>query len=203
MDFDINESLKHSLSEYFSCGEAFDRIFPVITRTSEVSLRLLEYFVVNHCRLHLVRFPFHGQSVDVYASYRKQLKLVSKNVFDPFRRGEKFVVRHGSDAMTTTWAQLSFFRWVLENGVLEYIENHLADLQGSMKQFLGKSPVPSPPLGSTGRNNLQASPTPLAQRTRRVLLPPVPAKARVATYYTALRTDTPSDSVVKYTVTFD
>ncbi|KAJ3352328.1 hypothetical protein GGF32_003816 [Allomyces javanicus] len=178
---DIEESLKLSLVDFFRRKPNIERVLPIINRTSNISLRILEYFAVNYSRLCPVSCVVNGQTVDVYESYRKQLKTVSKSVFDPFRRGEKFqMCFDNAEVITTTWGQLCFFRWLLQYGILDYIEANLAEIQAAMKQFLAKEPDPQ----------------------RSAAYPNKRSKRRDV-QYTAMRTDSATDGQVRYTVTFD
>ena len=38
--------------------------------------------------------------------------------------------------MQTTVGQLNFFRWAIENNVLEYIQTHLPDIEKAMRAFV-------------------------------------------------------------------
>jgi hypothetical protein len=69
----------------------------------------------------------------VYLSYREELRTYSKQQFDPFRRNDHIVFRYGEDgALETTVGQLNFFRWAIENGILDYIRDHRAEIDEAM-----------------------------------------------------------------------
>lgn len=69
----------------------------------------------------------------VYLSYRDELRTYSKQQFDPFRRNEHIVFRYGSGGeIETTVGQLNFFRWAIENGIIDYISQHKADIENAM-----------------------------------------------------------------------
>ena len=66
-------------------------------------------------------------------SYRNQLKAYSKEKFDPFRRNEHIMFYYDVEkSIETTHAQLNFFRWVLQNDILEYIQDNLSDIESDM-----------------------------------------------------------------------
>lgn len=68
----------------------------------------------------------------VYLRYRSQLTSYHKIKFDPFCRNDR-IVKWGPNAdITTTLAQLNFFKWAIENRVLDYIEEHLKEIELDM-----------------------------------------------------------------------
>lgn len=115
-----------------------------------VSLRLLDYFVVNYAEEYSVAFP-HPQTntlFEVYKSYESCMKTYHKAFFDPFRRGreedrldfEFSLDSLGSvdsvDSVDTTLAQLNFFRWIIENGILNYVEENQEAISVAMREHL-------------------------------------------------------------------
>jgi len=72
-------------------------------------------------------FVFH-----LSQSYDHQLKVFHKKNFDPFRRGLRIIYAFAdeSPSFVTTIAQLNFFQWAIQYGVIEFIQrNHAAILQ--------------------------------------------------------------------------
>ena len=71
---------------------------------------------------------------NVYLSYRSQLKAYSKQLFDPFRRRDRIIFYYENDnkSIETTIGQLNFFRWVLQNDILQYINQNLKDIEKDM-----------------------------------------------------------------------
>ena len=63
----------------------------------------------------------------VYLNYKSQLKAYSKKQFDPFCRRERILFYVGkyngvdNDPLRTTVGQLNFFRWAIQNKILDYI----------------------------------------------------------------------------------
>lgn len=68
------------------------------------------------------------------------LKAYSKKMFDPFRRHERIYIPYknksgeGSTPMVleTTVAQLMFFKWGIENNVLDYAYKHRVSIKQDM-----------------------------------------------------------------------
>ena len=60
--------------------------------------------------------------LNVFLSYRSQLKSYSKTYFDPFRRRDRIRFFYDTDKfIDTTIGQLNMFRWILLNDILKYI----------------------------------------------------------------------------------
>jgi hypothetical protein len=62
-----------------------------------------------------------------------KLKAYSKKKFDPFCRWDRINVPY-KDTMCvqTTLGQLNFFKWTIENKILEYIENNYSTIENDM-----------------------------------------------------------------------
>lgn len=132
-----------SLNRFFTQDGNIHKIIPVINCSSDISLRLLDWFVTNYAKKHNVIIARQVGSdtkyFNVYVSYREQLKAYSKHHFDPFRRRDRLDYYYDKDKFVqTTIGQLNFFRWVLINGVLEYISEHAAAIEDDMLRSKGK-----------------------------------------------------------------
>ena len=68
----------------------------------------------------------------VYLRYRSQLTSYHKIKFDPFCRNDRIINWGPNKDITTTLAQLNFFKWAIENRVLDYIEGHLKEIEVDM-----------------------------------------------------------------------
>ena len=77
---------------------------------------------------------------NVYLNYKSQLKAYSKKQFDPFCRRDRieFFYNNKKNSIITTVGQLNFFRWALENKILDYIQNNLNEIESDMNQNIRK-----------------------------------------------------------------
>ena len=128
-----------SLSRFYSQRNHMQRVMPYITCTSGVSLRLIDWFVTNYAKKHNIILPRTQNNnvvhFNVYLSYRAQLKAYSKQQFDPFRRRDRIRFYYErSESVETTLGQLNFFRWMLQNGVLDYVVEYAPDIERDMLQ---------------------------------------------------------------------
>ena len=126
-----------SLARFYSNKAYVATIAPIIQGQQDISLRIIDWFVTNYAKMHgTVITQRKGNNVvhfNVYLSYRSQLKAYSKHAFDPFRRRERITFFYdATHSIETTIGQLNFFRWMIENNILEYIHDHLSDIEDDM-----------------------------------------------------------------------
>ena len=69
----------------------------------------------------------------VYVDYKLKLKAYSKKRFDPFCRWDRISIPYkGTTCIETTIGQLNFFKWTLENGVIDFIEENYETIEKDM-----------------------------------------------------------------------
>lgn len=124
-----NDMLLLSLGKFYNDKNNMKKLINIIDGSYAVSLRLIDWFVTNYSKK---KNTIVVRNVDndvihfnVYLSYRSQLKAYSKQQFDPFRRRDRMNFYYDKDKfIETTVGQLNFFRWVIVNNILEYIEEN-------------------------------------------------------------------------------
>ncbi len=138
---DANERLLLlSLSKYYhGTAASIDTVLPIIEGRSAVSLRLIDYFLTNYLKHHAVVIErvVDGQRTQfpVYLSYQSQLTAYSKHAFDCFRRGKRILFGYGKNkSIETTIGQLNLFRWLLSNGVLDYVTQNMELIKEDMNR---------------------------------------------------------------------
>ena len=113
-----------------------NKMISIIDGKSEISLRLLDWFVTSYSNKNMINYPIDDEIFNVHISYKAQLKSYKKRYFDPFRRRKKFYYfydKHDkSKKLFTTIGQLNFFRWGFSNGVIDYVENNYKDISKAM-----------------------------------------------------------------------
>ena len=69
----------------------------------------------------------------VHNNYKGQLKAYSKKNFDPFCRRNRIRFYYDENKyFITTVGQLNFFKWALENYIINYIKGHIKDIENDM-----------------------------------------------------------------------
>jgi len=159
------------LQEFYNQPGRLAEILPILTGTSPVSLRLIDWFVTNYSKKFNVSYPLADEANPanparqfmVHFHYKRELKAYSKRLFDPFCRRERisFQIRGQAPIEETTVGQLNFFRWAIEMGVIRYIIAHVADIERDMnvsfKEHYSKEPETKTPTGRRKRKEMSHS----------------------------------------------
>lgn len=136
--------LKKTLLEFYSNKKNSEKLISILVK-KEVSLRVIEFFCTVYSHNNKVSYKIGKKNFDVYPSYKDLLNSYQKKQFDPFKRShigyEKFVVKLYDNEkklykIETTSGQLNFFRWVIENRILEYIKTNIEVIKSSMNKGL-------------------------------------------------------------------
>jgi hypothetical protein len=127
------ELIVNSLQRFYSMREDKEEILKLLEGTSDISLRLIDWFVTNYAKQYNISYVLNNQEFLVYTNYKSQLKAYSKKLFDPFCRRERIMFQiSGQPMFQTTVGKLNFFRWALEKGVLDYIKMNMAKIESAM-----------------------------------------------------------------------
>ena len=116
-----------------------DRMLKIITGQSKISLRIVDWFATNYAKKYYTLYLIEGSSDNVtrrfkvYDDYKLKLKAYSKKRFDPFCRWDRISIPYTyGKFIETTIGQLNFFKWALENKVIDYIEQNYNDIEKDM-----------------------------------------------------------------------
>jgi hypothetical protein len=130
-----NDILLNKLLIFYKNTDYFDKMISIINGTSKISLRIVDWFVTNYSKKNycIIENYETNERFKVYNDYKLKLKAYSKKKFDPFCRWDRINVPY-KDTMCvqTTLGQLNFFKWTIENNILEYIENNYATIENDM-----------------------------------------------------------------------
>lgn len=130
-----NDILLNKLLLFYKNTEYFDKMISIINGTSKISLRIVDWFVTNYSKKNycVIENAETNERFKVYNDYKLKLKAYSKKKFDPFCRWDRINVPY-KDTMCvqTTLGQLNFFKWTIENKILEYIENNYTTIENDM-----------------------------------------------------------------------
>jgi hypothetical protein len=132
--------LLQSLQTYYDeTPKRMKTILPIMTSTNtDISIRLIDWFVTNYSKkMNVVyKVPNKEEPIVVWQDYKSQLKGWSKKFFDPFCRRERILFKYKDGSQTneimTTLGQLNFFRWAIENKILDYIKKNLKEIEQDM-----------------------------------------------------------------------
>lgn len=141
-----------SLTDYYNKHENNKQILKqIIDGKHKLSLRIIEWLVTHYAKINNIyywiddKYTIYEQlpdninvcykKVNLYQDYRAQLKSYSKFNFDSFRRHNRitfFLDLENRVFIETTIGQLNFFRWIFNNGVIDYALNHYDEIYNKM-----------------------------------------------------------------------
>jgi hypothetical protein len=138
-----NDLLLHKVLHFYNenGGENMDTMLSVINGTTNISLRIMDWFVTNYSKKHYTVYDLvenininRAKRFKVYVDYKLKLRAYSKKRFDPFCRWDRINVPHknGTQYIQTTLGQLNFFKWAIENEVLRYIQENYSAIDADM-----------------------------------------------------------------------
>jgi len=132
-----------SLSEYFSNNKSLENVLDIINGTSNISLRLIDWFVTNYCKRKNIIYDIEQNDMKtkfiVHLNYKTQLKSFSKKQFDPFKRDSRIEFEYkDNNSVITTIGQLNFFRWAIKSNIITYIEANYKEIEKDMNTFSKK-----------------------------------------------------------------
>lgn len=133
-----NDLLMNNLMEFYKNETILNRMLKIITGESRISLRIVDWFATNYAKKYFTLYNVtdefgNTRRFKVYIDYKLKLKAYSKRRFDPFCRWERISIPYKVDTcIETTIGQLNFFKWALENKVIDYIEENYAVIEDDM-----------------------------------------------------------------------
>jgi len=130
-------------------------LLPIILQQTRLSLRSLDWFVTNYSKKHNTSYILlrNGEELSYFPfkSYKSQLKAYSKKFCDPFCRRERviFDYRNGNiidfnpnikmdhkEYIITTIGQLNFFRFAINDNIINYAIEHIEEIENDMNGTL-------------------------------------------------------------------
>ena len=130
-----NELLLNNLMDFYKNESYLNRMLKIITGESKISLRIVDWFATNYAKKYYTIDNNQGNVIrfKVYFDYKLKLKAYSKKRFDPFCRWDRISIPYkNGTCIETTIGQLNFFKWAIENKVIEYIESNYDTIENDM-----------------------------------------------------------------------
>jgi hypothetical protein len=135
-----NDLLLHKVLRFYNenNSENMDRMLSVINGATNISLRIMDWFVTNYSKKHYTVYDLIGSGIPakrfkVYVDYKLKLRAYSKKRFDPFCRWDRINVPYKNGTyIQTTLGQLNFFKWAIENEVIRYIQDNYSAIEADM-----------------------------------------------------------------------
>ena len=142
-----DDLLLNNLMNFYENSTNMKTIQTIVNGESKVSLRIIDWFVTNYAKKYDTEYVIRMRTgilkdliedcvFKVYHRYKLQLKAYSKKRFDPFCRWDRISIpctKNGEDClMETTIGQLNFFKWAIDNKILDFIEKNYVEIEKDM-----------------------------------------------------------------------
>ena len=139
-----NQLLLNNLMNFYKTQENLDKMMNIINGESAISLRIVDWFVTNYSKKYFTVYELLVKNIDgmeessrfkVYNEYKLKLKSYSKRRFDPFCRWERITIPYNeTNFIETTIGQLNFFKWAIENRIIDYISENYNEIEKDMNE---------------------------------------------------------------------
>lgn len=128
-----NDLLLNTLIEFYKKDNNLDKMLDIINGNTKISLRIIDWFSTNYAKKDFTVYENKGRRFKVYIDYKLKLKAYSKRRFDPFCRWDRISIpyKDGCEVQTTI-GQLNFFKWAIDNGVIDYVEQNHEAIEADM-----------------------------------------------------------------------
>jgi hypothetical protein len=132
-----NDLLLNKLLDFYNKNNNLSKMLNIITGETKVSLRIVDWFVTNYAKKNYTLYDVEKSNntirFKVYQDYKLKLKAYSKKKFDPFCRWDRISIPYKENTqIETTIGQLNFFKWALDNKVIDYIEKNYDTIEKDM-----------------------------------------------------------------------
>ena len=169
LNHEVLQNIKISSQEYmiiknlelfYECEDNINLFCYIINSEAEISIRLIDHFVTKYAKHNKIAFKNYEnnieQVINIYTSYKQQLKIFQKKYFDPFSRGDRIPYFMKNNCVITTIGQLNFFKWFFSKNVFTYIINNLDTIKNNInkKNKLDKKKDTKHKLKTTPHNNI-------------------------------------------------
>ena len=151
--------IMRSLHKFYKESDNIDKLLKIVNGESKLSLRIIDWFVTNYTKERgtIYYIPKKNSNLDlpnpysleatneypkpfmVNARYKSQLDGFQKKLFDPFCRRKRIIFKYNdNNSLETTVAQLNFFKWAIDNKILDYIKDNLKEIEVDMNTTIKK-----------------------------------------------------------------
>ena len=135
-----NELLMKNLLDFYQNPDNLKKMMYIINGETKISLRIVDWFVTNYAKKYYTVYELptvnnkeEKKRFKVYNDYKLKLKAYSKRRFDPFCRWERISIPYDEEKiMETTIGQLNFFKWAIENKIIDFIEENYEFIEKDM-----------------------------------------------------------------------
>jgi hypothetical protein len=175
-----DDLLLQNLMNFYENPHHMKTIQTIVNGETRVSLRIIDWFVTNYAKKYDTEYIIRMRTgilkdliedckFKVYHRYKLQLKAYSKRRFDSFCRWERISIpccqnEAGEECfMETTIGQLNFFKWAIENRILDYIEKYYDEIERDMNMRNSSSRRNTTSSTESSDTSTETPPTPTSK----------------------------------------
>lgn len=125
-----NDILLKSLLNFYKKPSNMKILYNYVTKNAKISLRIFDYlctkYIKNKSIIYYIEKNNKSVPFNLGVAYKAQLKAYSKLQFDPFKRHDRIEIPcnlANDNVLVTTVGQLNFFKFAIENKLIDWIEN--------------------------------------------------------------------------------
>jgi len=144
-----NNVLLTALQMYYADNKNSSKLLEILKEeNNKISLRIIDWFVTNYSKKNNIYYSIFEtptkkktfvcennkivKQFNTYHAYKSQLKSFSKKKFDPFCRRDRITFDCNGTSIETTVGQLNFFKWAIDNLIIDYIKNNYVEIEDDM-----------------------------------------------------------------------
>ena len=151
--------LLESLHSFYKNTYNKEKLLYILHDNDSISLRSIDWFITNYSKknnsYYIIYEDINGNpsfdvknkysnNMNVFHSYKSQLKAYSKKKFDPFCRRDRILFKIDDiNSVETTLGQLNFFKWAISNLVIDYIQLNKDEIECDMNCSLKQMKISS------------------------------------------------------------
>ena len=153
-----NDNLLYtSLIEFYNEDKNIEKLDEILNST-QISLRIIDWFVTNFSKKYNTHYSLYvtptkkitmnntanntlHKQITVHHSYKSQLKSYQKKNFDPFCRRTRILFQCKNYKISTTIGQLNFFKWAIENLLLDFIKTNHSQIEEDMNLSINRKNI--------------------------------------------------------------
>lgn len=140
--------LLKSLVTYYTDNKNSTKLLEILKEENKISLRIIDWFVTNYSKKNNIYYSIFEtptkkktftpennkilKQFNTYHAYKSQLKSFSKKKFDPFCRRDRLTFDCNGSPIETTIGQLNFFKWAIDNLIIDYIKDNYDEIEEDM-----------------------------------------------------------------------
>ena len=140
----MSDILLESLKIFYENPKNKEKLLDILNNHNNISLRIIDWFVTNYSKKYNTSYMINNNKIDInneysdskqfniFYSYKTQLKSYSKKKFDPFCRRDRIEFKIDNEKIISTIGQLNFFKWAINNLIIEYISMNYKEIENDM-----------------------------------------------------------------------